>query len=667
MELLIDKPNSIRYRFVTTHNNKVYIVTYKHDPIITEDDEEDVEDAFKIIVRSALDGNSENSSYTEEYSTPVDEYWINKLNERIVGYCYKHSDAKQIHLVCGDDGTYQIIYESKVFKAMTECTSDIHFDLKTCAMRTDSSQYRSIKSLTFKSGVWFIEDDTTLVVKDVHFDKCEINVYNADKAFSKTLNLIIGKSCTGSQLDIYATLRTNFKFNSSAFNTPFTISRLSIPYLTFFGQEIVENDVKDHRCLVTGFHSARIGNLIINDEVQYGSIIKFFNNTSVSVCGVNRKVSQFNREGSLIIIDQVAKFKVYEIEYEIDEDSIIWDKSSLIKVINSKPESELKTTIGVYNSTLYNQSDSKLTLISIYDITLDMIYITDSYIDSTVDILKKDANSVVKKFSYNNSEIKSTESILINNAFKIALYNCALEVGGTLNLQATHISVLDCKFNCNKLYIDGDLIKKVSIADSEIVGSRIQVINRTGDITYLYFKNAKCVVDSVYIEDFISSFVGGMLKCKEFRNTGRSISFGSPIISVLDNFKETVFNICSSITGRVFLDDLDESYQIFFNIEDEKFYFKTSNIDFATLTRTPKIQVSTNTPMKVLLVNHLYRRFFFKITDSYDSVQPCKITKELTEVEELLNFKVINNSEKISTITEYTDRTGSKVFMVKKK
>lgn len=667
MELLIDKPNSIRYRFLTTHNDKVFIVTYKHDPILTEEDEEDVTFAFKIVVNSALDGNVEIRSHTEEYSTPVDEYWINKLNERIVNYCYKHNGAKQINLVCGDEGTYQIIYESKVFKAMTECTSDVRFDLKTCAMRTDSSQYRSIKNLTFKSGVWFIEDDTTLVVKDAKFDKCEINVYNADKAFSKTLNLIIGKSCTGSQLDIYSTLRTNFKFNSSAFNTPFTVSKLSIPYLTFFGQEIVDNDVTDHRCLITGFHSARIGNLIINDEVQYGSIIKFFNNTSVSVCGVSRKVSQFNREGSLIIVDQVARFKVYEIEYEIDEDSIIWDKSSLIKIINSKPDSGLKPTIGIYNSTLSNQSNSKLTLISISDITLDMIYITDSYIDSTVEILKKDANSVVKKFSYNNSEIRSTESILITNAFKIALYNCTLDVGGTLNLQATHISVLDSKFNCNKLYIDGDLIKKVSIADSEIVGSRLQVINRTGDVTYLYFKNAKCVIDSIYIEDFISSFVGGMIKCKEFRNTGRSISFGSPIISILDNFKENVFNICSSITGRVFLDDLDETNQIFFNVKDEEFYFKTSNIDFATLTRTPKIQVTTNTPIKVLLVNHLYRRFFFKMDDSYDSIQPCKITKETTEVEELLGFKVINNSEKISTVTESTDRNGSKVFIVKKK
>ena len=70
--------------------------------------------------------------------------------------------------------------------------------------------------------------------------------------------------------------------------------------------------------------------------------------------------------------------------------------------------------------------------------------------------------------------------------------------------------------------------------------------------------------------------------------------------------------------------------------------------------------------MKTKLINFTNPRIYYKIFDTYDSIQSSKIIKEPI-ANETTDFKVINNSELISTISENIDDCGVKTFTISKK
>ena len=70
--------------------------------------------------------------------------------------------------------------------------------------------------------------------------------------------------------------------------------------------------------------------------------------------------------------------------------------------------------------------------------------------------------------------------------------------------------------------------------------------------------------------------------------------------------------------------------------------------------------------LKTRLINFTSPRIYYKMFNTYDSIQSSKIIKEPV-FNEISDFKVINNSELISTISESVDDYGVKTFTINKK
>jgi hypothetical protein len=663
MDLLHEIPNELKYKFITTNRNIVFLITYKYTAGISE---EDLNTNFNLVVDSILDGKIEDTSKTEEYNTPADEYYINKLNERIIDYCNKYAGAKQINLVSGD-GVYKMIYEPKVFQTMVSCSSDLRFDLKECAIRTDSYKYGNVEKITFDSGVWFLDDDTTVIVKDIIFNKCEVNAYNGSNEFSKGFNLLIGRRCEGTQLKIYSTIKSTIQFSKDVFNIPFNSSRLSIPYLTFFGQEVVSSDINNPRCLIAGFFNVYIGNVIISEEVQYGSLIKFDKITSVSVCGLQRKVTGLNRKGDLITVDQVGKFKLYNIEYETDNSSTLYKGSSIVYVINSVPNSGLKRKIQLFDSNIENNSSSEdITILKVAHTDIDLLYVTDCIIGSGVNIIEADGYSNVTKLSYNDTEMIIKGSFKFSNVDQVLISGCTLDVHDEFTINSQSVSLIDSILKFEKMIIENEFIDKISINNCELLGSRLFMYNREENESFIYSKDSKYRIEKINIDKYTCSFIGGMIKSTACIINGKSTSIDSTLLSIIDNYKQLNLQFNSSLVGNILLDDLDPNFKIFIDVNDVDFFFKTSNIDISALGSVPKIRLATNTPLKTKLINFTNSRIYYKLLDTYDSIQSSKIIKEPT-YNETSDFKVINNSELISTISESIDDYGVKTFTINKK
>lgn len=663
MDLLHEIPNELKYKFITTNKNIIFLITYKYTVGTSE---EDLNTNFKLTVDTILNGEIEDTSKTEEYDTPADEYYINKLNERIIDYCNKYSGAKQINLVSGD-GVYKIIYEPKVFQTMVSCSSNLRFDLKECAIRTDSYKYGNIEKITFDSGVWFLDDDTTVIVKDIFFNKCEVNLYNGSNEFSKGFNLLIGRSCEGTQLKIYSTIKSTIQFSKDIFNTPFNSSILSIPYLTFFGQETVSSDINNPRCLIAGFFNVYIGNLIISEEVQYGSIIKFDKITAVSICGLQRKVTGFNFKGDLITVDQVGKFKLYNINYETDEYSVIYKGSSIIYTINSAPNSGLKRKIQLFDSNIENNSASEdITILKVANTDIDFLYVTDCNIGSGVNIIEADDNSNVTRLSYNDTEMTVKGSFRISDVDSVLISGCTLDIHDNFTINSQSISLIDSILKFEKMTIDNEFMNKISINNCELLGSRLFMYNHAENESFIYSKDTKYRIEKIYIDKYTCSFISGMIKSTSCIINGKSTSIDGTLLSIIDNYKQLDLQFNSSLVGNVLIDDLNSDFKIFIDINDVDFYFKTSNIDIIGLGSMPKIRLATNTPLKTKLVNFINSRIYYKMFDTYDSIQSSKIIKEPIS-DETSDFKVINNSELISKISESVDSYGVKTFTISKK
>lgn len=663
MDLLHEIPNELKYKFITTNRNVVFLITYKYSVGTSE---EDLNTNFNLVVDSILDGKLEDTSKTEEYNTPVNEYYINKLNERIVDYCNKYAGAKQINLVSGD-GVYKIIYEPKVFQTMVSCSSDLRFDLKECAIRTDSYKYGNIEKITFDSGVWFLDDDTTIIVKDIIFNKCEVNIYNGSNEFSKGFNLLIGRRCEGTQLKIYSTIKSTIQFSKDIFNTPFNSSRLAIPYLTFFGQETVSSDINNPRCLIAGFFNVYIGNMVVSEEVQYGSLIKFDKITSVSVCGLQRKVTGFNLKGDLITIDQVGKFKLYNIEYETDESSVLYKGSSIVYAMNSEPNSGLKRKIQLFDSNIENNSASEdITILKVVNTDIDLLYVTDCNIGSNVNIIETDDNSNITKLSYNDTEMAVKGSFRLYNADQILVSGCTLDIHDEFTINSQSISLIDSILKFEKMTVENEFIDKISINNCELLGSRLFMYNRGENESFIYSKDSKYRVEKIDVDKYTCSFIGGMIKSISCIINGKSTSIDSTLLSIIDNYKQLDLQFNSSLVGNVLLDDLDSNFKIFIDVNDVDFFFKTSNIDISALGSVPKIRLASNTPLKTKLINFANSRIYYKMFDTYNSIQSSKIIKEPIS-NETSDFKVINNSELISTISESVDDYGVKTFTISKK
>lgn len=673
MELLKDYGSNFIYKLTTTTDNCVVICYYKYNTYSADkysEDEiktlsEETQKTVDIALMESLQGKDEDTSRTVIKRFHEDMYSIDKFNNDIVSYLSQRPNMKEIYLINGNP-EHKILIEPKVFQAMCKSSQRLFIDLGVSGFRTDGTNFDKIEYLEFITGTWIVDTDSTVMIKDLVVRNGIINTYNQNSKASNALNIIIGNSLTGSRLHIYSTLKCNIRYSSQIFNTPYKTSRFSLPILTIFGQEIIENDLNNQRLIIFGFNRLNIGELNINDEVQYGNIIKLDNINIAVICGYTRTVSGANRPGNNILVSEVGDFKIYNIKYLTSKKSFVYPDSSILKIV-SKENSELKKTFQIYDTEVINNTENKLNIVDIVDTTLEMLYLGDCSIGSNVDVFKMSDNSKLKRISYSGVNLTCDTSLVMNKMNDLALYKCNVSIKETLSVDAPKFSFMDSTINFKKFnitYSNGPILK-CNFNNSQILGERLQFSNgSTIQDSKTNFTDSKMFVKEIVIDNFIVKSSGGCIKSKYFSTNGKSITFDNTLLSFYESYKKSDINILSSLTGKILLDNYDKSYETNINIEDEKFYFSTSSLSVIAYLKSPKFSMSTNTPINVTIERMCNDTMNFKLSNKYDFNRPCKIIKKLDISDITQDFKIINDSELIASVTKTIDEDNNTIFEI---
>ena len=673
MELLKDYDNDFIYRFVTTKDNCVIICYYKYNTYSTSRYSEaevktlteETEKAINIEFIECLQGRKENTSQTVVKRCHADLYGIDRFNNDIVDYLNKRPNVNEVFLISGNQ-EYQILFEPKVFQAMCKNSKRITIEIGEGGFRTDSTQFDNIERIEFIDGTWLVGEDTTVTVKDLVIRNGIINTYNKSDKVSNTLNLIIGNSLTGSRFSIYSTVRCSIQYSSTVFNTSYGESRVKLPIVQFFGQETTETDINDHRLSIFGFNRLNIGDIIINDEVQYGNLLKLNNINIAVICGIKRRVTGTNRPGSVILVEEVGEFKVHNIQYLTDVKSFVYEDSSIIKMI-TKDSSQLKKSFQIYDTTVVNNSTNKITILDIVNTEVELLYLADCVIGPNVNIFRQNEESKIKRISYSGVQMVCDGSVTFNQITEMSLYECTFEIKNIMSTDLPKLAIMDSTIKFDKLnidYTDGN-VPKCTINNSQLIGGRLQLFNNSEvDESKTTITDSKLFVDTILIDNYTVTLTGGMIKSKKFTSRGKSITFDSTVFSFYEASKKAEIFIDASTTGKIVLDDYDDTNEMDIVINDQQFYFNTSSLDIIAYLQNPKLRISTNTPMNVIIERLSTDSINFKLSGNYDSERKCKITKHLDSNNPTQDFKVINDSELYADVTKSSDNLGNTIFEV---
>lgn len=673
MELLKDYEHNLKYKMVTTKDNCVIICFYKFNTYSREKYSEaevvtltnSTREMVDLALTEALHNKKELIKQTIIKTRYTDLYGIDRFNNDIVEYLDARPNTKEIHLI-NSNPEFEILFEPKVFQAMCRNSNRLVIELGDGGFRTDSTPFDNIEYLEFVDGNWLISSDCTVTIKDLVIRNGTINTYNKSERVSNSLNIIIGNSFTGSIVNVYSTIRVNIQYSSEVFGTSYSSSRMNISFFNIYGQEVTSDDYNDHRFNIFGFNRVNLGDIDIRDEVQHGNLIYIHNVNNAIICSVHRYVTTTNRPGNVILVEEVGSFKIHNINYITDEKSFVYADSSILKII-SKKESELKKSFQIYDTTVENNANNRITILDVVDTKLDLLYLADCKIGSNIDVFREIGDSEVKRISYSNVSLSCEGSLAFDHSSELSFFQCNVDVKHILSTNIPKMAFIESTLKFEKFNIDYNKgnIPKCTFDNSQIIGKRLQFFNNsTEEESKANIVDTKVFVDTINIDNYTLAITNGIIKCKNFKTYGKSTSFDSSVLSFCENSSETNYTINSSVTGKIVLDDYSDDNIMNFTIEDKQFYFTTSSLDIIALVKNPKFTLSTNTPLNVNIERIYTNSINFKLLKTYDFETKCKIIKHLNYDNVLQDFKIINDSELISEINKHTDELGQTIFEI---
>lgn len=242
MDLLQDKPFNLRYYLMTTQSAinqpKIYIIFWNSPNNIKENEITQFETVDLPNLNEFWDENQ-----TEVHTVYDDEIQINEFNENIVNYLKARESDKiyQIKLICANLNYNKIVFEPRVFMAMTQCCTNIFIDLNKCAFRTEDIEYPTLSNLEIKSGTLLLDSTTTIRMTKAHILNLNINVYNHEN-YSRYCTFMVDKKLEINNIKIYSTIKTSFLCSTKNPDVYIGDATLLINYVNIFGEETIENE-----------------------------------------------------------------------------------------------------------------------------------------------------------------------------------------------------------------------------------------------------------------------------------------------------------------------------------------------------------------------------------------------------------------------------------------
>src|SRR5574344_658428 len=674
MDLLKEHNKNFRYYLQTSSVKNIIYISFEYFASgVSETETTDMENCFLVCNKETGDEIDESQTITKTvwrndvtidlFFTDVYEYIKSRINKNIT----------KIKISNFNFTDNKIVFENRIFKAFSECCKDLEMDIKDSAFRVSSDDYGELGSFTWKSGTLLVEDSSVLNFNSIYIEQGIIDTHNKTSADSY-VNLISNNKINVISLKVNSTVKLNM-ISSNKSPTGYENAKILISYLNIFGMETLENDKSKPRITCSGYKSILINLLEINDNVAYGIIFKCDKMASCTINEIRRNVD-FIFEGSTILIGSVGIVNLHKLNYTFKKTASIQENTNLISFL--KDDSGLQRKITLYDTTIVNNTNININIFKLRNVDIKSIYISDCTLNKNVNMFDMNDTVNIMKFYLVKCNIISESDIIFKRIAKLSIAdNTTIKTDANLYLYPQILSLNDSEFRYNNLVINNsnEAITKVSFTNMYFNGKTFSIDNSQSESSMsLYDTESTFINNSITIKKFNSTFDKSILKVKTLNLYGDMIN---KLLSTYIEFKmnkNCIINSYSSINGSfVFMpDDTIEKDTFTLNIADDVQFASSEKLNIVSSgDSAPQIIVKANMPVVCELSGFNKNEYIhFAMNDSYDSKQQTSfinIAKDNTDTETENYPILLNDSEKICTLSKELNDYNSYTYNLKKK
>ena len=660
MDLLKDLPLNFRYYLMTTTNKEILIVYYKHTTDLASEDEETmVESTFIPIVLSKY---KIDSSQTVKVTVNDNDAAVTVFNNKIIEYCNARKDFNEVRLLSVTK-LHQILFEGKVFNAMIKCAKKLYFDIGEGGIRVGPQEFPNIELFTVNTGILFPETTATIYADEFKLTEVDVNEYN-NSGDDHVINFVAGKIFKSTRFKLYNTIKMTITLNTTN-STNFMSSKCSIQYIHVYGMEVLsDNDLNISRVSISGFNKCSVNGCTIDEDCRYGNIFKFDKITNLNFKDVTRDVKLIEK-GSLVKINRVGTINIHKINYKFTKSSIIKDDMSLFYILGEEND-ELKRKINIFNTTLDNPSTSNCNVCTLVNVKLDKMFISKCSFSNNITLLDMGNKAEIVKLEYNSMTFNMTSDFIFPKSttatFVDVTYNSEYDV--TFNSQ--YVSLTNGMWNFKKMGIypesDEDVVLKISTNNTELVGQNIEFLNSENALDGLWNdKDSSIAVKKLTTCGYTDTLLKTKLHIGELEVTTQKV-LKIPDTFVFFDEGDLTMNVNGSLSGKLTFDNVSRDKKFNVNINDSNKYMTISPINILSQPNSPEMNIKTNVPVKMELYNYDSDYAHIKFNE-YESNQQTTIKlNRMLENNDVPPTKLINDSEKKCSISEYEDYNGKLTF-----
>lgn len=660
MDLLQDLVKNFRYTCVTTTKNEIYIYLYSAEGnTISKDSITDIENGY-LNYRNDVIANKTLSRTENE-----NEVRLNGMNSDIESYIRDTTGDITKITVINTSKTHKFILEPKVFKAMSDRCSILHFDMGIVSgFRLSSYEYKQIDELRIEESIILLDKSSVLYVSTFRQKWGKWTSY--DKVDDPlALNISSDKAIKIMALEQYGPVKSVFGCSTKN-GDEFQNAKLEINYLKIFGSELIEKDKADERILVKGFNKVYFDNIDIGDEVTYSTIVNVDRVSNFNIGKMTRNIGKII-SNPMIKINRVGKVNLRQFTINNLPNSTIREND--FSIVSFLPaDDEFERSINLSNVVINNDSDIKLKIIKLRKLSLNKIYISRCTIGDKIDLLDLDESSKVIKLTFNNSTFITNEDFNIYGSTKLTLTDTMITTSKNIILKSPYINITGGIWNCYKLDCDYESYMKILMERLELHSDYFSITNGESDILQTAFMN-NCKLDvlkSVEIRNMRPSMIGTYIKSGEFKSVcNDTVQFNNVIFGYQKNEKIDII-LRSNISGYAAIDNIENGVvNIDLYISDSE-NENVNNLDLYLQNEKTTISYKTNRPINSI-INNLgsQKPIHFSVyddvlsgIDSYIKLAPNTDAKILG--------KVINDSELIVSYNKSTNDENQEVYQFTK-
>ena len=660
MDLLKELPSNFRYYLITAKTGEILILFYKHNRDFESENEECIVETgyFRLNLAKYVPDQSQ----TIKVTCNENESTINQLNSNIVEYCNSRPNTKQVRIYNCSTIEYKLLFESNVFKAICGCTKDIYIEIGESGLRIPNADLGQLNKIYVQSGRLYPESTATIYTEEFTGLNCILDV--ADKTNDNhAVNIVITKKMSINSIRQYAPI--DMVISAGNMNAgDFSNSKITCCCYELFGQERLENNTSRPRISILGVKKVNIGEMMIDKETTYGSVMKVDRVTTLTIGAVNREITEVS-SGSFITIGRVGTVNLHQINYKITPLSTVSDDLSVVYFLPDN-DSGLTRSVNIFSTNILGVKGRTMNVVKLASCSVDKVFISDCVIRDGVNLLNYDEKSSINRLNYNDCTIDG-DSISFKYINNLSIVNTNVTSVNDIVVEASNVSISGGIWKFNKLtFNNSDFVQKVNFIGTEFIGNDISLENPNldeYDNGVFYDTGSAFDVDYITIDKYKSSFTDSNFRLKKLSvNTNEVLTFSGSRLY----FTRGDMNIeCNgSLSGNITTLPSDNDARLNVVINDKTKHLSTNPLIITGSVFSPIFDVTTNVPIKFTFEMFSNPKIYASYTKEFDSPQKSTLTfKYYPEVA----HTVITNGAKYTSLSKYNDENGSLVYeMIKK-